>query len=191
MYAVFQRWKRWLQGPRSDEAVDAFLTATKAQPRSPASPLGGLTYLGRGGYVFVATREEIAQMDPTVGPKSPDGPYPYLYEPTFIAEIARCAMASSTSLGMESVASAGGATVYMFPPTATDALSQLTPSRSDFTTRRLDEIADRVKSSPSCPAEYQLGGVRSAVLIVRGHCLEARAAPRREVYYWFWRRAES
>jgi hypothetical protein len=188
---MFRRWKRWLQGSRADEVVEAFLTTTKAQSRSAASPLGGLTHLGRGGYVFVATREEIAQLNAAVGPRSPDDPYPHLYEPEFLAEIARCAMASSTSSAMESVASAGGATVYMFPPPATDALSQLTPSRADFTIQQIDEIADRLMSSPGRPAKYQRGGVRSAVLIVRGHCLEARAVPGREVYYWFWRRAQS
>ncbi|MGC4093077.1 MAG: hypothetical protein QM756_35355 [Polyangiaceae bacterium] len=180
-----------LRGHRADGVVDAFLATTKAQPPSPESPLGGLTGLGRGGYLLVATREEIAQMNAAVAPRSSEGRYPHLYEPTFLAEIARCAVAGSIASGMESVASAGGASVYMFAPSATDALSLLTPSRRDFTAQRIDEITELLMSSPSRPAEYQRGGVSSAVLIVRGHCLKARAAPGRELYYWFWRRAEA
>ena len=63
---MFRRWKHWLQGHRADEVVDQFVTRTKAQPPAPSSPLGGLTHLGRGGYVFIATREEIEQMNPAV-----------------------------------------------------------------------------------------------------------------------------
>ena len=47
---MFRRWWRGLRG--KDDAVDRFLTATKAHPRSPVSPLGGLTTLGRGGYLL-------------------------------------------------------------------------------------------------------------------------------------------
>ena len=138
--------------------------------------------------MFVATAEETRRLNPAVGPTSVNDPYPHLYEPTFLAEIARCAVASDEFLEMESIASEGGATVYMFPPGATDALSQLTPSRRDFTKERSDDIADRVMMSSRCPPQYKRSGVVSAVLIVRGRCLEARAAPSREVYYWFWRK---
>lgn len=187
---MLRRWKRDRRVPPADNVADGVLTAVKAQAPSAASPLGGLTHLGRGGRVFVATAEEAARLNPAVGPTSPDDPYPHLYEPTFLAEIARCATASDDVSEMESIASANGATVYMFPPAATEALSQLTPSRPALTRSRIDEITDRLMSSPRRPPRYQRGGVASAVLIVRGHCLKARAAPGREVYYWFWRRAE-
>src|SRR5262245_35494611 len=188
---MFRRSKRGPRAHPANDVVDEFLKATKAQKRSPAAPLGALTRLGRGGYMFVATREETTRLNPAVGPTSTDNPYPHLYEPTFLAEIARCATAGDKFSAMECITSAGGATVYMFPAAATDVLAQLTPSRPDFTRLRIDEIADRLMSSPSRPPEYQRSGVTSAVLIVRGHCLEARAAQGREVYYWFWRQAKS
>ena len=118
----------------------------------------------------------------------PDDPYPHLYEPTFLAEIARCAIGGDGVSVMESIASAGGATVYMFPPAATDVLSQLTPSQPEFTEARISKIADRLMRSPNRPRKYQRSGVATAVLLVRGHCLTARSGSGREVYYWFWRR---
>lgn len=174
--------------PQNDP--DDFLAATKAEPRTPASPLGGLTRLGRGGYFFVATPEEAERLNPAVGPASLDSPYPHLYEPTLLAEIARAALASAAFSEMDIIASEGGATIYLFPPAATDALSELTPSRREFTSSRIDEITDRVMSSPRCPPKYKRSGISTAVITVRGHCLVARAAPPRQVYYWFWRKQE-
>lgn len=187
---LFRRPKGEFPVQRANNGPDAFLKTTRAELRSPASRLDALAHLGRGGYMFVATRDEIDRMNPALGPDLPDSPYPHLYEPNFLAEIARCAIASDMFSAMESIAAAAGATIYLFPPAATDVLSQLTPARPDFTNVRIDEITDRFMNSPNCPPEYKRGGVRSAILIVRGYSLEARAASGRDVYYWFWRQAQ-
>jgi hypothetical protein len=175
---------------RVGEVADAFLTAIKAEKRSAEAPLGGHTSSGRGGYFFVATNEELAELDLAVGPATSEA-YPHLYEPSYVAEIARCAIGSESPLPLEHVGSAGGAAVYRFPSAATDALAELTPARIDFARLRLDEITDRLMRSPGLPPKVQRGGAAAAVLTLRGHCLEARAVPGREVYYWFWRRADA
>ncbi len=45
--------------------------------------------------------------------------------------------------------------------------------------------------SPNLPAKTQRSGAATAVVTLRGHCLEAREAEGREVYYWFWRRSDA
>jgi hypothetical protein len=174
---------------RKEQLVDALIADAKAQPRTPEAPLGGFTRTGRGGYLFVATTDEVAAMNPAVGPSTHEA-YPHRYEPTFVAEIARCAT-SSDALPLERVAATADAALFMFPPPATDALARLTPDRLDFTKSRIDEIADQLMRSPNRPPKLQRGGASTAVLTLRGHCLEARTGQGREVYYWYWQQADA
>jgi hypothetical protein len=111
---------------RADEVVDALLADIKAQPRTPASPLGGMTRAGRGGYFVVATSDEVATLDLAVGPVS-DEAYPHRYEPAFVAEIGRCAAGGDSPEPLRCVASGGGADLFA----ALRALAELT-GRPDF-----------------------------------------------------------
>ncbi len=151
---------------------------------SPAEPRDG-----EGGQPRRLLSCSRPDPDLAVGPAS-DEAYPHRYDPAFVAEIGRCAAGGDSPEPLRCVASGGGADLFMFPPAATDALAELTPERPDFTNTRLDEIADRLMASPALPPRAQRGGARTAVLTLRGHCLEARTVSGRELYYWFWQRAE-
>ncbi len=176
---------------RLEAVADAFLAAAKNQRGTPQAPLGTFSRLGRGGCFVVGTAEEIAALDVAVAP--PMELYPHLYEPALLGDIALGALGRDHGgvAALERVASAGGASLYMIPKAATDALAELTPARLEHTKARIAEITDRLMRSPNLPAKTQRNGAATAVVTLRGHCLEAREAEGREVYYWFWRRSDA
>jgi hypothetical protein len=95
-------------------------------------------------------------------------------------------------LSLELIASDGAIALYRYPPRAIDILSEFTPERTDFVLQEIGVIAKRVMEHSEVRGRYQEGGVRSALLIVRGDAL--KAVPRgfgKEVFYWCYRTADA
>ena len=88
---------------------------------------------------------------------------------------------------MHVVRQAGQVVLYRFPEGVTNALAELTPQRPDLCRERISAIADGLISLKEVSERYKWGGVQAALLIIRGHALNARTQNEsKELYYWLW-----
>jgi hypothetical protein len=158
------------------------------------------------GFPFVATSDEVAAMDMLVGPTRPMMPgkrggrrvmvrdcvIPHRMPVWFLDVIVSSISPSTRDLSLELVGSDGAIALYRFPSQVMDRLSEFTPDRVDFVREEIDSITKRVLERREVREHYREGGVRGAVLEIRGDAL--KAVPRgsgKEVYYWCYRTADS
>ena len=157
------------------------------------------------GFSFVATQQEVSEMDMLVGPTRPmlpgkrggrrvlvrDSVIPHRYQVWFLDVIVSAISPPTLGLSLELVGSDGAVALYRFPPQATDVLWEFTPARADFVGQEIALIAKRVMERPEVQEQYKDGGVRAVVHLMRGDSL--KAVPRsegKEVFYWCYRTAD-
>lgn len=158
------------------------------------------------GFPFVASPEEVAEMDILVGPTRPmlrgkrggrrvmvrDCVIPHRYPIGFLDSIVSALSPSTKGLYLELVSSDGAVALYRFPPSATDILATFTPERAEYVSEEIALIAKKLMERPEVRERYKEGGVRSAILILRGDAL--KAVPRgsgKEAFYWCYRTADA
>jgi hypothetical protein len=158
------------------------------------------------GFTFIATPEEVAVMDILVGPTRPmlptkrggrrvmvrDCVIPDRSHIWFLDVLVSVISPATHELRLELVTSDGAVALYRYPSQAIDILSKLTPDRADFVLEEIGSIAERAMEHPEIRERYREGGVRGALLTMRGDAL--KAVPRgsgKEVYYWCYRKADA
>lgn len=153
--------------------------------------------LKRYGYPFVASREVVEAMDIQAGPTEPivlaDGrrvkepaskkSLPHTYEPAFFAVMLSVFEPSGT---LEVARETRDAVVYRFPKAAVAMLAELTPDRADYTLSVIEGLARKLMQKEEVKAKFFLGGVTTALLMIRGLALKAKPESK-DVYYWFHR----
>jgi hypothetical protein len=185
--------------PKSHGGWLSDLKAGKLFSNPQEAERGVVSRLGRAGYFFVATSEEAMAMDLLAGPKQaiklsesrmiqalvPESEIPHLYEPPFLDLIVAAVVHDGGRLHV--VRQAGQVVLYRFPEGVTNALAELTPQRPDLCRERISAIADGLISLKEVSERYKWGGVQAALLIIRGHALNARTQNEsKELYYWIW-----
>jgi hypothetical protein len=155
--------------------------------------------LKRYGYPFVATPAAVAAMDMHAGPTEAivlaDGrrlaapasnkSLPHTYEPSFFEAMLSVFEPPS---GLEVARETRDAVVYRFPTAAIATLAELIPDRADYTLSVIEGLAHKLMRKEEVKAKFLLGGVTTALLMVRGFALKATAqSERKDVYYWFHR----
>jgi len=145
-------------------------------------------------------------MDMLVGPTRPmlpgkrggrrvmgrDCVQPYRHHIRFLDVLASALSPATCGLSLELVGSDGAVALYRFPPQAIDYLATLTPDHGEFVLEEIGSIAKRAMADAEIPKNYQEGGVRAAVHMMRGDAL--KTLPRgdgKEVYYWCYRTADA
>jgi hypothetical protein len=151
-------------------------------------------------YLFVATPDEIAEMDLVIGPCRPMRPgkrgkravpltecsIPGCSHPSFYDAMIGAVLQDANAAKLEQIRSDGKHVLYRFPPAVTDILSTLTPDKPGFSLEVIHAVAERMIQTSNVLEHYQPSGVSGAVMIVR--CDALKAVPRgggKELFCWY------
>ena len=136
------------------------------------------------GYFFTATAAEVRSLNLIEGPALSDRAIPHRYAPLFLDLVV--SVVDPKESGLELVGRQESVSLHRVPSKVCATLAECTTARPDFTRRRIAELTDQLMHKEVVKGHFQRGGIRSVLMILRGHALKAHA-DQRDVYYWYAR----